>query len=83
MSRPIRDFLSHEHGDRPAVVRLETDMRRRGLWSWRDRKDQHHGVATDPAILNAIKVDTDGFVISEPSAPPRVLGSVDRSTREW
>ena len=80
MSRPIRHFLSHEHGDRPALVRLETDMRRRGLSSWRDRKDQHRGVATDPAVLKAIKVDTDGFVIY---GTKRILDSAYVWEHEW
>ncbi len=31
--------------------------------SWRDRKDQHRGVATDPAVLAAIQGETDGFAI--------------------
>lgn len=62
MSRPIRHFLSHQNGDRAALIRLETDMRRRGLLSWRDRKDQARGVATDPAVIKAIRDDTDGFV---------------------
>jgi hypothetical protein len=61
MSRPIRHFLSHEHGDRPALIRLETEMRRRGLSSWRDRKDQYRGVATDPAVVKAIQSETMGF----------------------
>lgn len=80
MSRPIRDFLSHEHGDRPALVRLETEMRRRGLSSWRDRKDQHRGVATDPAVLKAIKFDTDGFVIY---GTKRILDSAYVWEHEW
>ena len=80
MSRPVRHFLSHEHGDRPALVRLETEMRRRGLSSWRDRKDQHHGVATDPAVLKAIKVDTDGFVIY---GTKRILHSPYVWEHEW
>lgn len=80
MSLPVRDFLSHEHGDRPALVRLETDMRRRGLSSWRDRKDQHRGVATDPTVLKAIKVDTDGFVIY---GTKRILDSAYVWEHEW
>lgn len=80
MSRPIRDFLSHEHGDRPALVWLETDMRHRGLSSWRDRKDQHRGVATDPAVLKAIKFDTDGFVIY---GTKRILDSAYVWEHEW
>jgi len=80
VSIPIRDFLSHEHGDRPALVRLETDMRRRGLSSWRDRKDQRRGVATDPAVLKAIKFDTDGFVIY---GTKRILGSAYVWEHEW
>lgn len=80
MSRPIRHFLSHEHGDRPALVRLETEMRRRGLSSWRDRKDQHRGVATDPAVLKAIKVETDGFVVY---GTKRILASRYVWEQEW
>jgi len=63
VTRPVRHFLSHQNGDRAALVRLETDMRRRGLLSWRDRKDQARGVATDPAVLKAIESETDGFVL--------------------
>lgn len=80
MTRPIRHFLSHEHGDRPSLVRLETDMRHRGLSSWRDRKDQHRGVATDPAVEKAIQSDTDGFVIY---GSPRILGSKYVWEQEW
>lgn len=80
MSRPVRHFLSHEHCDRPAVVRLETDMRRRGLASWRDRKDQHRGVATDPAVVRAIHADTDGFVIY---GTKRILDSAYVWKQEW
>lgn len=80
MSRPVRHFLSHEHGDRPAVVRLETDMRRRGLASWRDRKDQHRGVATDRAVVKAVQVDTDGFVLY---GTKKVLASEYVWKHEW
>jgi hypothetical protein len=55
-------------------------MRRRGLSSWRDRKDQHRGVATDPAVLKAIKFDTDGFVIY---GTKRILDSAYVWEHEW
>ncbi len=80
MSRPIRHFLSHQNGDRAALMRLEADMRRRGLASWRDRKDQHRGVATDPAVLTAIQTDTDGFVIY---GTTKILGSAYVWEHEW
>lgn len=80
MSRPIRHFLSHQNGDRAALVRLETEMRRRGLSSWRDRKDQHRGVATDPVVVKAIGTDTDGFVIY---GTKRILASAYVWEHEW
>ena len=80
MSRPIRDFLSHQNGDRAALIRLETEMRRRGLSSWRDRKDQHRGVATDPAVVKAIGTDTDGFVIY---GTTKILASAYVWEHEW
>ena len=80
MSRPVCHFLSHEHGDRPALVRLETEMRRRGLASWRDRKDQHRGVATDPAVERAIQSETDGFVMY---GSKKILGSAYVWKHEW
>jgi hypothetical protein len=55
-------------------------MRRRGLASWRDRKDQHRGVATDPAVLKAIQSETDGFVIYGTS---KILGSAYVWEHEW
>jgi hypothetical protein len=55
-------------------------MRRRGLASWRDRKDQHPGIATDPTVTQAIDTDTDGFVIY---GTPRILGSAYVWKREW
>ncbi len=80
MSRPIRHFLSHQNGDRAALVRLETEMRRRGLSSWRDRKDQHRGVATGPAVLTAVQTDTDGFVIY---GTKKILDSAYVWEHEW
>jgi hypothetical protein len=80
MSRPIRHFLSHEHGDRPALIRLETEMRRRGLSSWRDRKDQYRGVATDPAVVKAIQSETDGFILY---GSKRILSSAYVWEHEW
>jgi hypothetical protein len=80
MSRPVRQFLSHQNGDRAALMRLETDMRRRGLSSWRDRKDQHRGVATDPAVLTAIQTDTDGFVVY---GTKKILASAYVWEHEW
>lgn len=60
---PVRFFLSHEHDDRAAVMRLEADLRRRGVTSWRDRKDQRLGDQTDPIIERAIAEQTDAFVM--------------------
>ncbi|MDQ3688963.1 MAG: SAVED domain-containing protein [Chloroflexota bacterium] len=80
MSRPIRHFLSHQNGDRAAVVRLETEMRRRGLSSWRDRKDLHRGVATDPVVVKGIGTDTDGFAIY---GTRKVLDSAYVWEHEW
>ena len=80
MSRPVRQFLSHEHGDRPALVRLETDMRRRGLSSWRDRKNQHRGEATDSAVVKAIQSETDGFVMY---GTKKILTSAYVWEHEW
>ena len=77
---PIRHFLSHQHTDRPQVILLERDLRRRGLASWRDRKDQHRGVATDPAIRAAIAQGTDGFVIY---GSPNILPSTYIWATEW
>jgi hypothetical protein len=80
MSRPVRHFLSHHNGDRAALMRLETEMRRRGLSSWRDRKDQHRGVATDPVVLKAIQSDTDGFIIY---GTKKILDSAYVWEHEW
>jgi len=77
---PIRHFVSHHNLDRDAVVALEIEMRRRGLASWRDRKDQHRGVKTDLAVLRAIEVETDGFVIY---GSPKILGSDYVWNHEW
>jgi hypothetical protein len=78
--KPIRHFLSHQHLDRPQLALLEADMRRRGLLSWRDRKDQHFGAPTDPAVEEAIRKDTDGFVLY---GSVNVLKSWYVWNREW
>ena len=78
--KPIRHFLSHQHLDRPQLALLEDDMRRRGLLSWRDRKDQHLGAPTDPAVEEAIKKGTDGFALY---GSPNVLKSWYVWNREW
>jgi hypothetical protein len=78
--RPIRHFLSHQHADRPQLLLLERDLRRRGLASWRDRKDQHRGVATDPAVKAAVERGTDGFVIY---GSPNILASTYVWQTEW
>lgn len=59
---------------------LEGRHRHRGLSSWRDRKDQHRGVATDPAALTAIQTDTDGFVIY---GTKKILDSAYVWEHEW
>lgn len=78
--RPIRHFLSHQHVDRPQLALLEADMRRRGLLSWRDRKDQHLGAATDPAVERAIREDTDGLALY---GSRNVIDSWYVWNREW
>lgn len=78
--RPIRHFLSHQHLDRPPLRLLETDMRRRGLASWCDRKDQHVGVETDAVVPRAINIETDGFVFY---GSPNILTSKYVWDSEW
>lgn len=78
--RPIRHFLSHQHLDRDPVRLLETDMRRRGLASWRDRKDQPAGAETEAVIKRAIDHETDGFVFY---GSPNILTSDFVWDTEW
>jgi hypothetical protein len=61
--RPVEYFLSHESHDRPGVVDLEGAMRRRGIGSWRDRKNLLVGDGSDAMIRAAIESETAGFVL--------------------
>ncbi len=63
MTRPIEYFLSHQHDARDAVIKLETAMRRRGLASWRDRKNLAPGDETGAIVERAIRDETSGFVL--------------------
>lgn len=78
--KPVRFFLSHQNAARPAVIELETAMRRRGIASWRDRKDQTIGHKTYPMIERAIDHDTDGFALF---GSEHVLDSEYVWTIEW
>ena len=61
--RPFEIFLSHQNLDRLEVVALEADLRRRGVLSWRDRKDLRLGDVTDDAIRVAIERETEAFAM--------------------
>lgn len=78
--RPVEYFLSHESHDRPGVVDLEGAMRRRGIGSWRDRKNLLVGDGSDAMIKAAIESETAGFVLY---GTQRIVESDYVWEREW
>jgi hypothetical protein len=78
--RPVEYFLSHQNEDRADVVDLEGAMRRRGLASWRDRKNLLVGDGSDEIIRAGIETETSGFVIF---GSDRILPSTYVWEKEW
>lgn len=77
---PFEIFLSHNNLDRADVIALEVELRRRGVLSWRDRKDLRLGEITDDAIRLAIQRETDAFALY---ATAGLLGSRYVWEVEW
>ena len=62
-SRPATAFLSYKREDAQQVKRLQQHLKARGVRAWRDITDMPLGGFTEDEIKQAIKQESDAFVI--------------------
>jgi len=61
--RPATAFLSYKREDAQQVKRLQQHLKARGVRAWRDITDMPLGGFTEHEIVQAIKQESDAFVI--------------------
>src|SRR2546428_651645 len=63
LERPVTTFLSYKREDAEQVKSLQQHLKARGVRAWRDVTDLPLGGSNEHEIVQAIKQESDAFVI--------------------